>query len=291
MDFITGLPLSSGVNCILVVVDKFSKYAHFLPLAHPFTAFSVAMVLMKEVYHLHSMPETILSDRDPIFTSALCRELHRLTQTNLNMSSAHHPETDGQIERVNQCLEGFLRCFVSSCQKKWVQWIPLAEFWYNTTIHSTLGKTPFEVLYGHAPRHFGVDVIESCAIPDLKEWFQQREQMVSLLHQHLMQQQQRMKAQADKHRTERTFEVGDKVYLKLQPYIQISVAVQGNRKLAFRFYGPYAVVEKVGKVAYRLELPSSSKIHPVIHVSQLKKAVGPEVHVQRELPDVAVEEL
>ena len=150
-----------------------------------------------------------------MFTSNLWQELHRLTDTELKMSSAHHPETDGQTERVNQCLEGYLRCFVSSCQKKWVQWIPLAEFWYNTTVHSTLGKTPFEVLYGHDPRHFCVDVVESCAIPDLKQWLQQRDQMVSLLRQQLTRQQQRMKAQADKHRTERHFEVGEFVYLKL----------------------------------------------------------------------------
>jgi hypothetical protein len=114
------------------------------------------------------------------------------------MSSARHPETDGQTERVNQCLEGFLRCFVGSCQKQWVQWIPLAEFWYNTTIHSTLGKTPFEVLYGHTPRHMGIDVVDACEVPDLKQWLRDREQMQGLLKQHLERQQQRMKHEADK---------------------------------------------------------------------------------------------
>jgi ribosomal protein L21E len=177
-------------------------------------------------------------------------------------------------------LEGYLRCFVSSCQKKWVQWIPLAEFWYNTTVHSTLGKTPFEVLYGHAPRHFGVDVTESCAITDLDQWLKERDTMVGLLRQYLLRQQQRMKTQADKHRIERHFQVGDCVYLKLQPYVQKSVAVQGNRKLA-----PYKILEKFRKVAYRLQLPQSSQIHSVIHVSQLKKAVGAQTVVHTDLPD------
>jgi hypothetical protein len=98
MDFITGLPKSSGYDCIMVVVDKFSRYAHFVPLAHPFTAFSVAMAYMKDIYRLHSLPEAIVSDRDPIFTSTLWQELFRLTQTELRMSSARHLETDGQTE-------------------------------------------------------------------------------------------------------------------------------------------------------------------------------------------------
>ncbi|XP_071680316.1 uncharacterized protein [Lolium perenne] len=207
------------------------------------------------------------------------------------LQHARHPETDGQTERVNQCLEGFLRCFVSSCQTQWAQWVPLAEFWYNTMIHSTLGKTPFEVLYGHTPKHFGVDVVDSCQIPDLHQWLKDRATMQQLLHQHLERQQQRMKSQADKKRTERHFEVGAMVYLRLQPYVQTSVATQGTHKLAFRFYGPFQVIEKVGKMACKLALPLSSKIHHVIHVSQLKKAVSSIVPVQDQLPEPYCEEV
>lgn len=286
MDFINGLPKSAGYDCIMVVVDKFSRYAHFVPLKHPFTAFSVAMAYVKDIYRLHGLPEAIVSDRDPVFTSTLWQELFRLTQTELRMSSARHPETDGQTERVNQCLEGYLRCFVSSCQKQWLQWIPLAEFWYNTTLHSALGKTPFEALYGHPPRHFGVDIVESCVVPDLQQWLRDRETVTHLLHQHLSHQQQRMKAQADKKRTERHFAERDWVYLKLMPYVQKSVADQGKRKVAFRYYGPFQVLQKVGKVAYKLALPPLSQIHPVIHVSQLKKAIGANTPVSLELPQL-----
>jgi transposase InsO family protein len=128
MDFVDGLPKSGGFNCIMVVVDKFSRYAHFVPLAHPYTAHSVALAFMREIHKLHAMPLEIVSDRDPIFTSKVWQELFRIAGTKLCMSTAHHPETDGQTERVNQCMEGYLRCFVHSCQTKWIQWLPLAEF-------------------------------------------------------------------------------------------------------------------------------------------------------------------
>jgi transposase InsO family protein len=207
MDFVDGLPKSGGFNCIMVVVDKFSRYAHFVPLAHPYTAHSVALAFMREIHKLHSMPLEIVSDRDPIFTSKVWQELFRIAGTKLCMSTAHHPETDGQTERVNQCMEGYLRCFVHSCQTKWIQWLPLAEFWYNTSFHSSLQKSPFEVLYGHSPRFFGIEGFDSCAVPNLEEWLQERQLMTNLLKMHLERVRQRMKHQADKGMTERQFEV------------------------------------------------------------------------------------
>ncbi|KAJ1293165.1 hypothetical protein BS78_01G047300 [Paspalum vaginatum] len=184
------------------------------------------------------------------------------------MSSAYHPQTDGQTERLNQCLEAFLRCSVHSCPRQWHKWIFLAEYWYNTTFQSSLGHTPFEVLYGHPPRHFGITNIQDCIVPDLEAW------------------QQRMKHQADAHRSERQFSVGDLVYLKLQPHIQSSVAPRSNNKLLFRFYGPFKVLQRVGAVAYKLELPPLSRIHPVIHVSQLKRHVPAPTEVTTDLSSV-----
>ena len=156
MDFIEGLPKSQSYNVILVVIDKFSKYAHFLPLAHPYTALSVAQLYFNNIYKLHGLPKAIISDRDRIFTSSLRQELFKLSDTQLLMSSSYHPQTDGQTERLNQCLEAFLRCSVHSCPTQWNKWLPLAEYWYNTAFQTALGHTPFEVLYGRPPRHLGI---------------------------------------------------------------------------------------------------------------------------------------
>ena len=115
------LPKSHKFDTILVVVDKFTRYGHFIPLADPFTAMQVAQVFMTQVYRLHGLPEHIVSDRDKVFTSAFWRELFKLTDTQLLMSSSYHPQSDGQTERLNQCLENFLRCAVHSCPKQWHQ--------------------------------------------------------------------------------------------------------------------------------------------------------------------------
>lgn len=133
-----------------MVVDRLSKYAHFLPLAHPFTAIYVAQLYFEQIFRLHGLPKTIVSDRDKIFLSAFWREF-TLQHVDLHMSTAYHPQSDGQTDVVNRCLEGYLRCMTGERPTEWLLWIRLEEWWYNTNWHSSTDITPYEVVYGQPP--------------------------------------------------------------------------------------------------------------------------------------------
>jgi len=188
----------------------------------------------------------------------------------LSLSTAYHPQSDGQTKRVNQCLEMYLRCSVQDSPRTWKSWLSLAQLWYNSCFHSSLGCSPFKALYGFDP-NLGLAVSTSETAPtEVAEVVESREAHLQLLKQRLEQAQNRMKMQADRNRTDREFSVGDQVLLKLQPYTQSSIASRPYPKLAYKFFGPYKVTARIGKVAYRLELPDSSNIHPVFHISQLK---------------------
>lgn len=151
MDFITHLPTSQGYTCILVVVDRLSKAAHFGLLPTNYTASKVAFLLWEIVTKHHGIPKSFVSDRDAIFLSKIWTELFQLQGTTLKMSSSYHPQTDGLSEVVNRCLEQYLRCFVSEEPHQWHKFLGLAEWLYNTSYHSAIQQTPFEVVFGKKP--------------------------------------------------------------------------------------------------------------------------------------------
>ncbi|GAU50876.1 hypothetical protein TSUD_411060 [Trifolium subterraneum] len=227
LDFITGLPPSQDHVAILVVVDRFSKGVHLAPLTPQYTSLKVANVFFHTVCKLHGMPRSLVSDRDPIFISKFWRELFTLCGTKLRMSTAYHPETDGQTEVYNRVLEQYLRSFVHQKPSQWSKFLSLTEWAYNTSIHTATGMSTFKITYGREP-------------PSIPQYL-----------------------------------LGQFVYVRLRPYRQQSVSSHTYTKLSKRFYGPFEILERIGPVAYHLQLPPQSKIHPVFHCSLLKLHHGP----------------
>lgn len=232
---------------------------------------------------------SIVSDRDPVFTSSFWKEPYKLQGITLKHSSAYHPQADGQSEVVNRCLENYFRCFVGSRPKDWARWMSLAEWWYNTSSHSSTGITPYKAVYGNPAARLLSDVKGTTKIQAVEDHLKSRDQIAKILKENLEAAQQRMKRQTDLHRTERSLNAGEWVFLRLQPFRQNSVAMRRNLKLSPRYYRSYEILQKVGQDAYRLDLSPGSKIHPVFHVSQLKKKLGQLDTPQTFLPHVTAE--
>jgi len=224
MDFIEGLPKSEGYTVILVIIDRLTKYGHFIPLKHPYTATIVAHAFLDNIVKLYGLPRSIVSDRDQIFTSRFWQHLFTKYKITLSLSTAYHPQTDGQTERLNQCLEMYVRCAVQDAPTTWKAWLPLAQIWYNSSHHSALGCSPAKALYGIDPNLGGYPLTTPDTPIEVAEVITHRAEHLELLKQRLLQAQNRMKVQADKHRLDKEFSVGDQVLLKLQPYTQSSVA-------------------------------------------------------------------
>jgi hypothetical protein len=217
MYFITGLPKSEGKSVIMVIFDRLTKYTHFCSLSHPFKASTVATAFMETVQKLHGSPKIIVSDRDPIFTRHFWIELFSCLGTQLAHSSSYHPQSDGQTKIVNKCLEGYLRCFVSDKQTQWFKWLPLAEWWCNTSFHTATKMTPFMALYGYHPPSITSSLKEKSKVQAVEDHIE-NQQVLQILKDNLTMAHNRMKQQADQYRSERSFEVGDWVFLRLQPY-------------------------------------------------------------------------
>jgi hypothetical protein len=148
MDFIEGFHKINGKSVILTVVDHFSKAAHFITLGHPYTVTTVARAFFTKIVWLHGIPSSIVSDHDPTFTSNFWQELFKLSGVHLQMSSAFHPQSDGETEVVNKIITMYLRCLTGDQPWQWLQWLPWAKFCYNSAYQSLLRKSPFWVVFG-----------------------------------------------------------------------------------------------------------------------------------------------
>ncbi|XP_019414654.1 PREDICTED: uncharacterized protein LOC109326422 [Lupinus angustifolius] len=263
MDFIEGLPNSHGKQVIYVVVDRLSKATHFIQLVHPYTASIVAQAFMDHVFKLHGFPSSIMSDRYPIFISRFWQELMAFQGVKLQLSTSYHPQTDGQSEVVNRCSETYLRCMCANAPQQWSKWLPLVEWWYNTTFHTSIQATPYEVVYGQPPPTSLPYLPGKSKVQLVDRSLAKRKEMLKVLKFHLRRAQDRMKQLADKSRSDRQFNEGDLVYVKLHSYKQISVAARVNEKLATKYFGPFPIISKVGAVAYKVQFPDHAKTHNV----------------------------
>jgi hypothetical protein len=274
MDFIVGLPRTqAGYDSIWVILDHLTKVAHFIPVKTTYSGAKLAELYMSRILCLHGVPKKIMSDRGSQFTSEFWEKLHKSMDTKLNFSSAYHPQTDGQTERINQILEDMLRACALKYGKSWDKSLPYAEFSYNNSYQASIKMAPCEALYGRQCRTplfwsqtgesqvFGPDVLKDA------------EKQVQMVRERLKVAQTRQKSYADKRMRDLSFEVGDFVYLKVSP-MRGTRRFKVKRKLATRYVGPFKIVDRKGEVAYQLELPPQlSDVHDVFHVSQLKKCL------------------
>jgi hypothetical protein len=265
-DFITDLPETNGFNSVLVVVDRFTKMAHFIPCSKTISGMETADLLLTNIVRLHGLPDEIISDRGAQFMSNFWKRLFQSLGTSTKFSTAFHPQTDGQTERVNQILEQYLRCMISYQQDDWIKFLPMAEFAYNNTLHSSTGSTPFFANYGFHPR-FNIAMPTSSINPSAEERVRQMQDMHHALSLELSHAQERHKEKADRHRMgSPDFHIGDMVWL-LRRHIPTT---RPCNKLDYKKLGPFRIIDKVNPVAFRLDLPSHYRIHNVFHASLLE---------------------
>jgi hypothetical protein len=286
MDFVEGFPKVGGRSVVLTVVDRFSKMAHFIPLSRPYTAMTVAQAFFDNVVKLHGLPCSIVSDRDPVFTSSLWTELFALAGVQLRLSSAFRPQTDGQSEVTNRVLGVYLRCLAGDRPRSWLHWLPWAEYCYNTSYQSVLQTTPFKVVFGRDPPTLASYQPGVARVVALDKQLQHRDEFLAEIRERLLQAQDFIKQSYDKNHRDVHFEVGDWVWLRLHQRSAVAIKDKTAANLAPRYYGPYEVLERIGSLAYRLRLPAKVRIHDVIHVAYLKKFEGDAPTVIAPLPPV-----
>jgi hypothetical protein len=298
MDFVLGLPPSRRFShgdelfdTILTITDKFTKAVKLLVGKNTYSAEDWATRYWQDVYPAWGLPAAIISDRDPKFLSQFWKGLfEKAACTKLLTSTAYHPQTDGQSERTNQTFEVALRNYVNIHQTNWADLTDIVEASINTAISATTKKSPFEILYGFNPKHV-VEMVSSNGVENADDWASIREIYRKEASDAIVNAQAAMAAQMDSKSIPISYAVGDKVYLRLHHGYTLPSTIKS--KISQQRAGPFIVEATVGKNAYRLALPPTWKIWPVISVVFLEpapKGTDPFGRVPPPAPPIIVEE-
>jgi hypothetical protein len=267
MDFIEGLPLSEGYDSILVIIDRLSKMGLFIPTHKSITAPALARIYVHHVFSKHGIPSDIVSDRGSEFTSHFWQSLGELLNIKSKMSTAYHPQTDGQTERTNQTLEAYLRAYINYQQDDWVTWLPIAEFAYNNAKHAGTTVSPFFANYGYHPR-MTASLDQEVPSAEAHDFAESLDKLHAYVREELAKAQSQYQVSSDRNRIPAPeFKVGDRVWLNGKNI----KTKRPMRKLDYRRLGPFAVEKQLSSHAYRLKLPQAlGSVHNVFHVDLLE---------------------
>ena len=271
LDLITGLPETPRKHdSIAVFVDKLTKMVHYAAISETITAEKLGRVFYDTVIRIHGFPSVIISDRDPRFTSHVWQTLWKLSNTKLIISTAYHPQTDGQTERANRTLEDMLRHYVNDKHDDWDEHLTAAEIATNMAKQSSTDFAPFELNYGHMP-DMPLDIVNGQ--PRTASTYENRivrqQAYIKQAQDNLRTAIQHQEEYANRSRRSLDIKVNDEVMLRTR---NLNLVLPGqSRKLIPKMVGPFKVMAAIGKVAFRLQLPAHMKCHPVFHISQLER--------------------
>ncbi len=278
IDFITDLPNSQGHTTILTIVDRFSKACRLIPLPKLPTSLETAELLCNHAFRFYGLPDDIVSDHGPQFTSRVWSAFFKHLNVNISLTSGYHPQSNGQTERLNQEVIRFLRAYCQQHQADWSRYLFWAEYAQNSLTKPATGMTPFKCVLGFQPPVFPWSG-EPTDLPTITDWLQHSEEVWDRAHTHLLHAIKRQVHQANRHRRPSPeYTPGQWVWLSTRD-LRLRLPC---RKLSPRYVGPFKISRQITPVSFRLELPSNYRISPTFHVSLLKPAGGPRGRRRRE---------